>query len=311
MKLSWEDAQTFLAVVEQQSFSAAARVLGLGQPTISRRIQSLEQQLSLQLFVRGKHGAIPTESALQLLPAAAQMARWAAELDRAAMGMENAAAGTVTIAAPPGIAVELLAPFAGWLKHQAPLLRLNILSAVEHMDLTRGEADLAVRTRAPAEPELVTLHREASVVRVYASAAYSQRIRQPCHWADLDWVTWSGRYRHVAPRPMLERLIPGFEPAFGADDYLVQKAATVAGLGAMVMGIVPDQARLGLVQIDVGVDLPDSEFFIVCAKSMQQVPRVVAVVGYLIDCLAVLRATGELPLPGATDPDDHKAKDAV
>jgi DNA-binding transcriptional LysR family regulator len=45
VQLSWEDAQTFLTVAEEHSFSAAARVLGLGQPTVSRRIQALETRL--------------------------------------------------------------------------------------------------------------------------------------------------------------------------------------------------------------------------------------------------------------------------
>ena len=76
MDISWEDAQSFLAVAEQRSFSAAARHLQLGQPTISRRIADLEQRLGSRLFRRGKQGAVLTDSGARLLPAAEQMARW-------------------------------------------------------------------------------------------------------------------------------------------------------------------------------------------------------------------------------------------
>jgi DNA-binding transcriptional LysR family regulator len=119
-KISWEDAQTFLAVIEHSSFSAAARAMGLGQPTISRRVADLERRVSQQLFVRGKQGAEPTTAALSLLPAAEQMAKWAAEFDRMAKSHEILVSGTVRIAAPPGIAVEQLAPFAALLRQLEP-----------------------------------------------------------------------------------------------------------------------------------------------------------------------------------------------
>ena len=79
MDISWEDAQTFLVVAEQHSFSGAARFLGLGQPTISRRIANIERRVGCQLFLRDKRGAELTSDGARLLPAAQQMARWAGE----------------------------------------------------------------------------------------------------------------------------------------------------------------------------------------------------------------------------------------
>ncbi|MCB1694098.1 MAG: LysR family transcriptional regulator [Pseudomonadales bacterium] len=282
MDLDWNDAHTFLAVAEHRSFSAAARAMGLGQPTISRRIQELELRLGEQLFDRGKHGAMPTRAALRLLPAAEQMARWAAEFDRAARGVENPGGGVVRMAAPPGIAVEQLAPFAARFRTSHPEIVLDILSAVEHVDLTRGAADIAVRTQLPAEPELVALHKGSNMPGIFASEAYARTVRQPCSWHDLDWVTWSGVRRHVVPRPMLERIIPDFEPVFTSDDYLVQKAAVRAGVGAMIMGRPVLFEQTDLVEIDVGVQLPAYDFYIVVAKSVQQVPRIRLVVDELV-----------------------------
>jgi DNA-binding transcriptional LysR family regulator len=59
-QFNWQDARIFLTVLDTNSFSAAAKLLGLGLPTISRRIQLFYEQFSIQLFVRGKHGARPT-----------------------------------------------------------------------------------------------------------------------------------------------------------------------------------------------------------------------------------------------------------
>lgn len=292
ISLSWEDAQTFLAVVEHNSFSAAARSLRVGQPTISRRIKQLETLMSEQLFIRGKHGATPTEAACRIQPAAEQMARWAAEFGRLVHKGEKEVSGIVKIAAPPGVAVERLAPFAAILKQREPKIRLEVLSAIEHVDLTRGVADIAIRTQYPRETELVCLYEAAADPGVYAAEQYARKLKQPCRWKDLDWITWSETYRHLSPRPLLEKLIKPFTPVFSSDDYLVQKAAANAGVGVMLTSRPLAFEQSHLVKIDVGVELPPLKFYIVCAKSMQHVPRIQAVVKSLIEALQQSEAEG-------------------
>lgn len=283
--LGWEDAQTFLAVIEHNSFSAAARSLGVGQPTISRRIQTLEQTLSEQLFIRGKHGAKPTEAAYHLKPAAEQMAKWAAEFGRLALRGEIEANGLVKIAAPPGVAVEQLAPFAALLKQREPGIHLEVLSSVDHVDLTRGVADIAIRSQAPNESELFCLQELNVEQGVFAAKQYAEELQQPCSWTDLDWISWTTQCRHLPPRPMLEKIIPDFSPLFSSDDYLVQKAAVHAGVGAMIMSKPIGFERSELVHIDIGIKLPERKFYIVCAKSMRTVPRVKVVVEHLVRAL--------------------------
>jgi len=287
MDISWTDAQTFLAVAEQSSFSAAARVLGVGQPTISRRVADLEGRLGCQLFRRGKRGAELTEEGRRILPAAEQMARWATEFDRLARGAEAAVAGTVRIAAPPALAVDILGPFAARVRDRLPDVRIEVLASIEHVDLSRGTADVAIRTRAPHEPELESLASLSVSLGVYGSRGYVDRLgRGPFRLPDLDWITWAFPFEHVAPRPMLERVIPDFRPAFASDDYLVQRSALVAGLGAMILerplpGVPALPPGAELVEIDVGVTLPVAAMHLVCAKSMRSVPRVRAVVALL------------------------------
>ena len=121
--------------------------------------------------------------------------------------------------------------------------------------------------------------------KMEALQQYAETLQQPCCWADLDWVAWSGQYRHVPPRPMLEKIIPDFTPVFSSDDYLVQKAAISAGLGAMLMSRPMGFEQSNLVRIDIGIDLPSRKFYIVCAKSMRQVPRVKMVAKHLVNAL--------------------------
>jgi DNA-binding transcriptional LysR family regulator len=73
LNLIW--LKSFIMVLEQRSFQAAAEQLGLAQPTISQHIQKLEETLCVSLIHRVRSGCQPTEYALRLLPYAQSMLR--------------------------------------------------------------------------------------------------------------------------------------------------------------------------------------------------------------------------------------------
>ena len=75
---SWDLYRTFLAVLSEGSLSAAARDLGLTQPTVGRHVDALEQAVGFELFMRTPQGLRPTEAALALRPYAETMAALAA-----------------------------------------------------------------------------------------------------------------------------------------------------------------------------------------------------------------------------------------
>jgi DNA-binding transcriptional LysR family regulator len=219
-----------------------------------------------------------------------------------ARGSETAPQGRVRIAAPPALAVDHLAPLAAAVKRLFPGIRLEVLASIEHVDLSRGIADFAIRTRPPHEPELTSVGHLTVPLGVFASAAYAATVPRPARLENLDWITWAFPYEHVPPRPYLERAIPNFEPAFASDNYLVQRSALYAGLGAMIFEkpLRPRTAHPGndgpkptaespelvaesteLIELDVGIQLPAGELHLVCARSMQFVPRVRAVMDLL------------------------------
>ena len=287
----WDDIETFLAVAEQGSFSAAARQLSVGQPTVSRRIASFEEALGNALFTRGIGGTSLTEAGRRLLPAAKQMARWAGELHRQAEGGAGRVSGVVRVAAPPCIAFEVLTPWAGRLREAFPELQLELLAGAESADLARGEADLAVRARAPIQPELASLGRIELRHAVVASMGYCARCGAPSSPADLDWITWAPPLTHMAPRPQLEKLIADFQPRFASNSFLVQLRALREGLGAMIL---PVAARMddgpwvrmpgldGLGSVALELELPSGAYYLVLAKSSRLIPRVASVGEHLV-----------------------------
>jgi len=282
MNIPWDDLQLFLAVAEEHSLSGAARRLRLGQPTLSRRMALLEETLGERLFVRRHHGVELTAAGERLLPGTQRMAEWATEAQRSMAGREVTPEGRVRVAAPPGVAFDFLPSVALTLRRSAPGVHLDVLAAVEHLNLARGEADLALRTRAPSDHDLVSVARAEIAVGAYAAPSYARHLPKNYGPADVAWIAWAPPYDQLPPNPQLAALIPGFRPAFASDDYVVQMAAAAAGLGAMVLGTgLHRGSRISelthLSRIDLGPAARGNAIHVVVAKRMVDVPRIRAV----------------------------------
>jgi DNA-binding transcriptional LysR family regulator len=289
MDIPWEDLHLFLAVAEARSMSGAARTLRLGQPTLSRRMALLEERLGDQLFLRRTEGVIPTPLAERLLPAARRMAEWASEATRAVAGGERSPEGRVRIAAPPGVAFDLLAPLAADLRTRAPGVRLEVIAGVEYVSLARGEADLAIRARPPAEHDLVGLAEIKVTAAVFAARTYARRLPRKYGLGDIDWIAWAPPHEQTTPNPQLAAMLgERFRPVFTSNDYLVQLGALEAGVGAMLLGDAFHQfsrvSRLVRLPLDLGAGA-GLTFHLVAAKRMADVPRIRVVADALVAAL--------------------------
>ncbi len=286
MDISWEDWRLFLAVAEAGSLSGAARALRLGQPTLSRRIGLLEERLDGPLFVRRPDGVTPTALAERLVPVARRMAEWASDAERVVAGGERAPEGRVRIAAPPGVAFDFLAPLAAVLRKRVPGVRLEVLADVEYVSLARGEADLALRSRAPTEHDLVGLAAIPLQAAVLASRDYARKLPRRYGLADLDWIAWAPPFEQAPPNPQLRAMLgERFRPVFTSNDYLVQLAAMAAGVGAMALGRPFHRLSGAGKFVELAVDLGPagkSTFHLIVAKRMVEVPRIRAVVDVLL-----------------------------
>jgi DNA-binding transcriptional LysR family regulator len=287
MNLRWDDLRLFLAVHEQGSLSGAARVLKLGQPTLSRRIAELEETVGEALFARQSQGASLTAAGLKLLPAAQNMAEWANEAELSVKKQTYLPEGKVRIAAAPGIAYEVVAPLAAKIRRQHPQIQIEVLSGVEMLNLGRGEADLSLRTHKPTDADLLCVDEVTSAMRVYVSNTYAAQLPANPGIADLDWICWAELYGDQRTIQELRALIPDFKPAFTSDDYIVQIAACKAGVGAMILPQVlhhyaglREWDELQELDIDLGANAVGS-LFLVCHKRHRHLPKVQLVMNFI------------------------------
>jgi DNA-binding transcriptional LysR family regulator len=178
-----------------------------------------------------------------------------------------------------------VAPFAAWLRSELPEVRIEIASTIQYLDLSRREADLALRFQLPLQRDLTCLATLDLEVAPFATADYVKTLRRGYTAADVAWIGWAPPFDHLSPNRELAAKIPGFVPVFTSDDFLIQLRAAEAGIGAIFLGRVRHRfsAPTSLVELDLDLGgVITSSLHLVCAKSALEIPRVRAVADLLV-----------------------------
>jgi DNA-binding transcriptional LysR family regulator len=292
MNFRWDDLKLFLAVYEQGSFSGAARLLKLGQPTLSRRIAELEESTGEALFVRKSQGVELTAAGQKLLPAAQSMAEWANEAELSVGRKTYLPEGKVRISAHPGVATEFVVPLAAKIRQQHPQIQIEVLSGIEIPNLGRGEADLSLRTSMPTDADLVCLDKVSCAMRVYCSKDYAAQLPSNPTLQDLDWIVWAENSGDACTNFELDALIADFKPAFISNDFTVQIVACKAGMGAIILPqglhLHSSLRELHELDIDLGPDATGS-LYLVCHKRHRYLPKVQLMIDIITQEFELLR----------------------
>lgn len=194
VRFDWNRARAFLVTAEEGSLSAAARALGMTQPTLGRQVDALEDELSLVLFERVGRGLILTPSGLELLEHVRGMGEAAQRLSRAASGQSQTIEGSICIAASEAYSAFLLPPIIEKLRKAFPGIVVTIAASNSASDLLRREADIAIRNGVSSQPDLITRKIRDDEAHFYASHAYRASLGNPKTYADLahaDFLAFS------------------------------------------------------------------------------------------------------------------------
>lgn len=137
----------FLAVVKEQTVSAAAESLHLTQPTLSRQLRDLEDELGKKLFVRGSHRIELTEEGMLLRKRAEQILELVNRTESDISATDESLAGDIYIGAGETDAVKLIARAASKIRQDYPLVHFHIYSGdgedvLERLD--KGLSDFGI-----------------------------------------------------------------------------------------------------------------------------------------------------------------------
>lgn len=243
VSFDWNRARAFLVTAEEGSLSAAARALGMTQPTVGRQVSALEEELDVVLFERVGRGLTLTPSGLELLEHVKAMGEAAGRVSLTASGHSQSIDGTICITAGEAISAVLLPPAIATLRREHPGIRVELIASNATSDLRKREADIAIRSFRPTQPDLVARKIKDVPALLYAAPSYLERIAPIAADDDLARAELIGFDNTEMLMNVLNqnglRLTPDNFPMI-TGNHLVQWELVKHGLG------------IGLMQSDIG-----------------------------------------------------------
>ncbi|PWE39269.1 LysR family transcriptional regulator [Pseudomonas prosekii] len=170
--MNWDDARVFLAVCRESTLRGAARVLGVDQATVGRRVTALEKSLSATLFLRTSEGYALTAVGEAALHAVEKMELSALELQRQIQGLDDRLTGIVRVSTTDSLAIDFLIPAIARLHRKHPDVRVQLDASTQMISLAKREADIAVRNARPDNPDLIARRIARWPVGLFASQEY-------------------------------------------------------------------------------------------------------------------------------------------
>jgi DNA-binding transcriptional LysR family regulator len=234
--MDWNDVRYFLALARLKSIRAAGSSLGVSHSTVARRVEALEEQLSARLFDRSREGYTLTDAGERMLPNAERIEGEMAELERGVVGSDERLVGSVSITCCDNFVASLIVPTLADFCDEYPGIELSFTTDSRPFDLSKREADIAIRTlaRGGQPPEYLIGQKLAPVtVCSYVAKAHEGRLDPACGAVETRWVSFDERRSH-------EQMIASSSypelPAWGAFSCLELLAmAAKNGLGLVML----------------------------------------------------------------------------
>lgn len=190
MRDDWNDLQIFLALERAGTARGAGARLKVSHSTVSRRLDAMEKRFGTRLFDRTPEGFVPNASGARILARAQQIEAEMMELERAVIGNDIRLQGNIRLTAPPPVTEYVLLPMLEKFQAEYPLISIELNSTYGHADLSRRDADLAIRFSDKPDDYLVGRRLPEFRETVYASPEYIA-----AHWdgekaIDPAWIGW-------------------------------------------------------------------------------------------------------------------------
>lgn len=284
---NWDDLHVAYQVARSGSLSRAGQILGINHSTALRRVNRLEEQLGLRLFLRHQRGYRLTDAGELLLermaPLAGDMQRLVASLS----ALDNAPSGTLKVSTVSDFS-PFFAPLLHDFREQYPQVRVQVVATDNRLSLAAGEAHVAVRMGPePREPDLVARRLISFTQEFFAAKSYVDSHGLPDSMATLNqhfWVLPTGEKRRISGIRQLVEQIDPTRVVFQSNSFTDIHAAVMEGMGIGPLGPLQrfDSRGRALVKADFGLTAEASHMWFVYHRDMRGSARIKALQDFLV-----------------------------
>lgn len=282
------DLQAILALARTGTLAQAGERLGVDGSTVFRTLQRIERGLGQTLFERTRSGYRPTELAGQLAEHAEQLETALESARTAAQLRPEQVSGRVRITTTDTILHGLVAPALKALRREHSLLEYELHAANEVVNLTRRDADIAVRATKRPPPHLVG--KPVGPIRV---ALYAARKGGPAkHWREVEagGVPWIAPDDALPDHPSVvwrRRRFPKVSPAYRVNSILTVLELVALGLGVGIVPMFLASHRSDVVALTEPLDECQTDLWLLTHPESRHLRRVSTVYAHLARTLAM------------------------
>jgi len=299
--LDWDDLKIALAIARHGSLNAAARALGTTQPTVSRRLDALEDRIGAKLFERAASGLSLTALCIALVEPLNHMEEGALAVERRIAGRDTGLQGPITVTSLAWFGDDVLAPLLARFSARHKLVSIDLINDPRRFNLVRGEADIALRIGSFHQEYLVERRVGDVSYGLYASADYLDRHGRPdfakgcAGHLVTSLVESPDKVVHIE---WLKAIAPRAQPILRTNGIQSHIATAEAGEAMAVLPRVLADRRSLLIRLEPPLPEPSNTVKLGVHPDMRDTPRIRALIDFLVGELKA--RSRELKPGGAT-----------
>ncbi|WP_297197203.1 LysR family transcriptional regulator [uncultured Pluralibacter sp.] len=281
--MEWSDIRIFLAVVRAGNYADAAKQLRISRPTVGRRINALEEALGQKLFQRTGKGLLITAEGESILAFAEKMDETALALNRKMAIYDEKLEGDLKITCSEWFAGYVIPNVLMEFSYMYSNVRVELLTSARMLDLSRREADIAIRNIQFNKPDIVQRKLMDVEYAVYAKQTYNFTNSTG---KDVNLILMNTDFNHFEDVAWIQKILPEANVMHRSNDRVIHAQLCAAGLGLAVLPTAVGQKISQLKVIDLGMSPPSQKLWLGYHKDLRNVPRIKAVVSALINAQA-------------------------
>lgn len=281
LAFDWNDLKFFLAVARHGGLSAAAHALGTSASTVSRHVDALEKRFGATLFLRQQTGYLLTDDGTELLLHIEQVEQAMMASERNGLSSaQQEVSGQIRLATTEMLAVHLIVPYLPQLRARYPKLQVELNIALARANLSRREADLALRLVAPdhSAGDYIANRLGSMAFGVYcakhALPKKNGRADNAETWRDMDYVSWDDTWSELPMARWMHARFGGKPPALACNSLQAQYAAVRAGLGVGMLPQYIGDRDTSLRRLEDGASSLTRELWLVYHRDLKASRRV-------------------------------------
>jgi DNA-binding transcriptional LysR family regulator len=288
--MDWDKLRIFHAAAEAGSFTRAGEMLNMSQSAVSRQVSALEAELGTPLFHRHARGLIRTEEGELLIRAARDIQLKLEQVKGQLVDSRGQPTGVLRVTTTVGLGSTWLTSRINEFIDVYPGIHLELILDDSELDVSMRQADVAIRLRAPTQPDLIQRKLFTVHFHVFASPAYLKRFGQPKTVDDIDQhrIIVFGENAPTYLKDMNWLCSAGREPGsprsatLSVNNVVAIRRAVEKGIGIAMLPdyIIPMDTQL--IRILTDHEVPSFDCFFVYPEELRDSARVTVFRDFLI-----------------------------